>query len=168
MPLLCPDFRVVPMSTSTYVCVLVSVCYPGLPATGLARFTFVARPIHCDGSVFLFLPVKPAPLSSLDRKPAVFHFMSSVSHTLVSQPRETDVVFFLWHFPCFLHYVRTRCMFFGRRICFHTRCFMPVLALFLRFVLCTSYVPIEASCLFSYSYVINRLALPQFFALRTP
>ena len=30
-------FRVVPLLTSTYVCVLVSVCYAGLPATGLTR-----------------------------------------------------------------------------------------------------------------------------------
>ena len=49
--------RVVPLLTRTYVSVLVSVCYPGLPATGLARSIFVTRPKSCDGSVFLFLPV---------------------------------------------------------------------------------------------------------------
>ena len=37
-------FRVVPLLISTYVFVLVSVCYPGLPATGLARSIFVTRP----------------------------------------------------------------------------------------------------------------------------
>ena len=50
-------FRVVPLSTSTCVCVPVSVCYPGLPAPDLARSIFVTRPKICDGSVFLFLPV---------------------------------------------------------------------------------------------------------------
>ena len=48
-------FWVVPLlTTSTYVCVLVSVCYPGLPATGLARSIFVIRSKNCDGPVFLF------------------------------------------------------------------------------------------------------------------
>ena len=56
-------FRVVPLLTSTYVCVFVSVCYPGLPATDIARSIFVTRPNICDGSVFLFLPVEPAPFS---------------------------------------------------------------------------------------------------------
>ena len=50
-------FRVVPLLTSTYVCVLASVCYPGLPATDLAGSIFVTRPKFCDGSVFLFVPV---------------------------------------------------------------------------------------------------------------
>ena len=50
-------FRVVPLLTSKYVCVLVSVCYPGLSASGVARSIFVFRPKNCDGSVFLFLLV---------------------------------------------------------------------------------------------------------------
>ena len=50
-------FRVVPVLTSTYVYALVSVCYPGLPATGSARSFFVTRLTTCGGSVFLFLPV---------------------------------------------------------------------------------------------------------------
>ena len=50
-------FGVVPLLTSTCVCVLVSVCYPGFPATGLARSIFVIRPKNCVCSVFLFLPV---------------------------------------------------------------------------------------------------------------
>ena len=50
-------FRVVPLLTSTYVCVLASVCHPGLPATGLAGSIFITRPKNCDGSVFLFVPV---------------------------------------------------------------------------------------------------------------
>ena len=50
-------FWVIPLLTSPYVCVLVSVCYPGLPATDLARSNFVTRPKNCDGAVFLFLPV---------------------------------------------------------------------------------------------------------------
>ena len=51
-------FQVVPLLTSTYVCVLVSVCYPGPPVTALARSIFVTRPENnCDGFVFPFLPV---------------------------------------------------------------------------------------------------------------
>ena len=34
-------FRVIPLLTSTYVCVLVSVCYPSLSATGLPSSIFV-------------------------------------------------------------------------------------------------------------------------------
>ena len=49
--------RVVPLLTNTYVCVIASVCYPGLPATGLAGSIFVTRPKNCDGSVFLFVLV---------------------------------------------------------------------------------------------------------------
>ena len=50
-------FRVATLLTSTYVCVLASVCYPGLPATDLAGSIFVTRPKICGGSVFLFVPV---------------------------------------------------------------------------------------------------------------
>ena len=50
-------FRVVTLLNSTYVCVLASVCYPGLPAPYLAGYIFVPRPKNCDGSVFLFVPV---------------------------------------------------------------------------------------------------------------
>ena len=50
-------FRVVTISTSTSVCVLASVCYPGLRATDVAGSIFVTRPKNCDGSVFPFAPV---------------------------------------------------------------------------------------------------------------
>ena len=56
-------FRVVTLLTSTYVCLLASVCYPGLPATDLAGSIFVTRPNICGGSVILFVPVEPAPFS---------------------------------------------------------------------------------------------------------
>ena len=50
--------RVVPLLTSTYVCVLVSVRYPPLPATASARSFFATSPKNCDGFVFLlFLSV---------------------------------------------------------------------------------------------------------------
>ena len=50
-------FQVVPLLTSTYVCVLASVCYPGLPATDIAGSIFVTRPKIRDGVVVLFVPV---------------------------------------------------------------------------------------------------------------
>ena len=42
-------FRAATLLTSTYVCVLAPVCYPGLPATDLAGSIFVTRPKICDG-----------------------------------------------------------------------------------------------------------------------
>ena len=51
------NLRVVPLLTSIYVCVLASVCYPGLPATDLAGSIFVTRPKICYGSGFLFVLV---------------------------------------------------------------------------------------------------------------
>ena len=49
-----------------------SGCYPGLPATGLARSIFVIKVKICDGSVYLFMPVLPAMVSYFGFGPAVF------------------------------------------------------------------------------------------------
>ena len=54
-------FRLSARLTSTYICVFVSVCDSGPPVTGLVCCISVTRPSVCDGSVFLFLPVYPAP-----------------------------------------------------------------------------------------------------------
>ena len=92
-------FRVVPLLTSTYVGVLVSVCYPGLPAADLARSIFVTRPKICDGSVFLFLPVKIAPLPKLGLKPAVFSFLLVGLAYPCFAARQAAVVFLLLALP---------------------------------------------------------------------
>ena len=49
--------------TSMYIWVFVSVCYSGPPATGFSHSIFITRPTICDGSVFLFLSVHPAPFA---------------------------------------------------------------------------------------------------------
>ena len=128
-------FRAVPLLTSTYVCVLASVCYPGLPATDLAGFIFVTRPKNYHGSVFLLC------WFSLPRFRNLAQNVFSFPRVGLAYPRfaapETAVVFFFvglslafcttyeigaylgivyvskpavvcpcWLFFCFLHYVR--------------------------------------------------------------
>ena len=81
----------------------------------------------------------------------------------VSKPA---VVCPFWLFFCFLHYVRHRCL-LRRRLCFLTA-MAYVLSLPQLLALRTSYVLIEASCLFSYPCDICALVFPLFSALRTP
>ena len=129
-------FRVVPLFTSTYVCVLASVCYPGLPATDLAGSIFVTRPKNFDGSVFLLCRFNLPRFRNLAQTCRVFVSSRRFSVPLFRSPQTRCGIFFVglfvdfcttygigaylgivyvskpavvcpsWLFSCFLHYVR--------------------------------------------------------------
>ena len=133
-------FRVVPLLTSTYVCVLASVCYPGLPATDLAGSIFVTMQKNYDGSVFLLCRFSLPRFRNLAQTCRVFVSSRRCSVPLFRRPRtrcgmffvglslafcttyeicaylgivyvsKTSVVCLSWLFFCVLHYVRHRCL----------------------------------------------------------
>ena len=100
-------FRVVPLLTSTYVCVLASVCYPDLPATDLAGSIFVTRPKSYDGSVFVLCWLSLPRLRNLAQTCRVFVSSRRFSVPLFRSPRIRCGIFFFFFVGPFLDFCNT-------------------------------------------------------------